>query len=79
MRVIDLSRVLAGPLCTQMLSDHGADVIKIEPPTGDDTRRLGPPFDAHGDAAYFSSVNRGKRSVCLDLTQPSDRAVLLSL
>ena len=78
-RVIDLSRVLAGPLCTQMLSDHGADVIKIEPPTGDDTRRLGPPFDEHGDAAYFSSVNRGKRSVCLDLTQPSDRAVLLSL
>ncbi|MBC8118863.1 MAG: CoA transferase, partial [Burkholderiaceae bacterium] len=78
-RVIDLSRVLAGPLCTQMLADHGADVIKIEPPTGDDTRRLGPPFDEHGDAAYFSSVNRGKRSVCLDLTQPADRAVLLSL
>ena len=76
-RVIDLSRVLAGPLCTQMLSDHGADVIKIEPPSGDDTRRLGPPFDEHGDAAYFSSVNRGKRSLCLDLTQPSERAVLL--
>ncbi|MBA2548104.1 MAG: CoA transferase [Burkholderiaceae bacterium] len=78
-RVIDLSRVLAGPLCTQMLADHGANVIKIEPPTGDETRRLGPPFDRHGDAAYFSAVNRGKRSVCLDLAQPSDRGVLQGL
>ena len=54
MRVIDLSRVLAGPLCTQMLADHGADVIKVEPPSGDETRLLGPPFTPDGDAAYFS-------------------------
>jgi len=78
-RVVDLSRILAGPLCTQMLADHGADVIKIEPPAGDDTRRLGPPFDEHGDAAYFSALNRGKRSVCLDLSQPSEQAVLRNL
>lgn len=45
-KVVDLSRVLAGPLCTQMLGDHGADVVKVEPPTGDETRTLGPPFDA---------------------------------
>ena len=63
LRVIDLSRVLAGPLCTQMLADHGADVIKVEPPAGDETRTLGPPFDADGDAAYFTAVNRGKRAI----------------
>src|SRR5690606_40329898 len=59
-RVVDLSRVLAGPLCTQMMADHGADVIKIEPPFGDETRQLRPPFDEHGIAAYFGAVNRGK-------------------
>ncbi len=75
-RVLDLSRVLAGPLCTQMLADHGADVIKVEPPAGDETRLLGPPFDAAGDAAYFSAVNRGKRSISLDLARPEGRAVL---
>jgi len=53
LKVVDLSRVLAGPLCTQMLADHGADVVKIEPPSGDETRGLGPPFDAAGQAAYF--------------------------
>lgn len=75
-RVLDLSRVLAGPLCTQMLADHGADVIKVEPPAGDETRLLGPPFDAAGDAAYFSAINRGKRSISLDLAHPEGRAVL---
>ena len=68
-RVIDLSRVLAGPLCTQMMADHGADVIKVEPPHGDETRHLGPPFDADGQAAYFGAVNRGKRGIALDLSQ----------
>lgn len=79
LRVIDLSRVLAGPLCTQMLADHGADVIKIEPPAGDETRTLGPPFDRHGDAAYFTSVNRGKRALTLDLSRPEGRNALLAL
>jgi crotonobetainyl-CoA:carnitine CoA-transferase CaiB-like acyl-CoA transferase len=79
LRVIDLSRVLAGPLCTQMLSDHGADVVKIEPPGGDETRGLGPPFDAHGDAAYFTAVNRGKRGMAMNLAEPAGRAVLLRL
>jgi len=78
-RVIDLSRVLAGPLCTQMLSDHGADVIKVEPPTGDETRTLGPPFDDAGDAAYFTAVNRGKRAISLNLAHPQGRETLLRL
>ena len=78
-RVVDLSRVLAGPLCTQMLADHGADVIKVEPPMGDETRLFGPPFDASGDAAYFSAVNRGKRALSLDLGHPDGRAVLEKL
>ena len=71
LRVVDLSRVLAGPLCTQMLADHGADVIKVEPPMGDETRTFGPPFDDDGNAAYFGAVNRGKRSIALDLSQPA--------
>ncbi|MEJ8810343.1 CoA transferase [Variovorax ureilyticus] len=79
LRVIDLSRVLAGPLCTQILSDHGADVIKIEPPTGDETRTLGPPFNDDGDAAYFTAVNRGKRALALNLAQPEGRDTLLHL
>jgi crotonobetainyl-CoA:carnitine CoA-transferase CaiB-like acyl-CoA transferase len=76
LRVVDLSRVLAGPLCTQMLADHGADVVKIEPPAGDETRGLGPPFDAAGQAAYFGAVNRGKRGMALDLSRAEGRAVL---
>ncbi|MGH6641252.1 MAG: CaiB/BaiF CoA transferase family protein [Bradyrhizobium sp.] len=76
LRVVDLSRVLAGPLCTQMLADHGADVVKIEPPAGDETRGLGPPFDAAGQAAYFGAVNRGKRGMALDLSCAEGRAVL---
>jgi crotonobetainyl-CoA:carnitine CoA-transferase CaiB-like acyl-CoA transferase len=75
-RVVDLSRVLAGPLCTQMLADHGADVIKVEPPMGDETRLFGPPFDDAGDAAYFAAVNRSKRALSLDLAQIEGRAVV---
>jgi crotonobetainyl-CoA:carnitine CoA-transferase CaiB-like acyl-CoA transferase len=70
-RIVDLSRVLAGPLATQTLADLGADVVKVERPgEGDDTRRWGPPF-AGGDAAYFLSLNRNKRSVTVDLRSPS--------
>lgn len=84
-RVVDLSRVLAGPWSTQNLADLGADVIKIERPgSGDDTRRWGPPFvdrvDTDGrDAAYFFCANRNKRSLTLDFTQPEGREVLISL
>src|SRR5712691_5082272 len=71
-RVLDLSRVLAGPLCTQILGDLGADVIKVERPgEGDDTRHWGPPF-VGDDAAYFLSLNRNKRSICLDLSSSDD-------
>lgn len=77
-KVIDLSRVLGGPFCTQVLADHGADVIKIEPPQGDETRLWGPPFQ-HGSAAYFGGVNRNKQGMVLDLTQPEGRAVLHTL
>lgn len=76
LRIIDLTRVLAGPLCTQILSDHGADVIKVEPPCGDETRRLGPPFDSEGNAAYFSALNRGKQAISLDLSKPDAQEVL---
>lgn len=76
LKVVDLTRVLAGPLCTQILSDQGADVVKVEPPAGDETRRLGPPFDGSGSAAYFSALNRGKRSLSLDLSMPAAQEVL---
>ncbi len=78
-RVLDLSRVLAGPFCCTVLADLGADVLKVERPgVGDDTRRWGPPF--HGeDAAYFFSVNRDRRSLALDLTTAPGRAVVARL
>jgi crotonobetainyl-CoA:carnitine CoA-transferase CaiB-like acyl-CoA transferase len=79
LRVLDLSRVLAGPLCTQMLADHGASVIKVEPPSGDETRTLGPPFDEQGTAAYYLALNRGKRALALDLGCEGGREVLLRL
>jgi len=77
-RILDLTRVLAGPLATQTLADLGAEVIKVERPgTGDDTRAWGPPFlkDRDGnetrDSTYFLSCNRGKKSVSLDLSTPA--------
>ena len=85
-RVLDLSRVLAGPWCTQTLADLGADVIKIERPgSGDDTRTWGPPFlkDAQGqntaEAAYYLGANRNKRSVTCDIAQPEGQALIREL
>jgi crotonobetainyl-CoA:carnitine CoA-transferase CaiB-like acyl-CoA transferase len=79
LKVIDLSRVLGGPYCAQMLADHGADVIKVEPPQGDETRLWGPPFDKDGISAYFAGINRNKRTIALDLAKPAGRDVLLKL
>ena len=76
---MDLSRVLAGPYCTMLLADLGADVVKVERPGGgDETRSWGPPF-AGGEAAYYLSVNRNKRSVALDLADEGDRALARTL
>jgi crotonobetainyl-CoA:carnitine CoA-transferase CaiB-like acyl-CoA transferase len=78
-RVADLSRVLAGPYCTMVLADLGADVVKVERPEGgDETRGWGPPF-AGGEAAYYLSVNRGKRSCALDLGAEDGRQIALDL
>ncbi len=75
LRVLDFSRVLAGPFATMLLADFGATVVKVERPgTGDDTRSWGPPFDASGQATYFQSVNRNKTSVALDLGDPDGQA-----
>src|SRR5580698_7368837 len=78
LKVIDLTRVLGGPYCTMILSDHGAEVIKIEPPQGDEVRDWGPPFH-DGDASYFIGINRNKRSLALDISKPEGKAVLLRL
>lgn len=79
-KVLDLSRVLAGPLCTMLLADLGADVIKVERPgAGDETRGWGPPFDASGESAYYLSINRNKLSIAADLSRPDDRSVVLQL
>ena len=85
-RVLDLSRILAGPWSTQVLADLGAEVIKLERPgTGDDTRAWGPPFlktkDGHNttDSAYFASTNRGKKSITLDIATPEGQAIAREL
>ena len=76
-RILDLTRVLAGPICTMMLGDLGADVIKIERPAGgDETRGWGPPFDDRGESAYFLSVNRNKLSVAADFNVAEDRSLI---
>jgi crotonobetainyl-CoA:carnitine CoA-transferase CaiB-like acyl-CoA transferase len=78
LNVIDLSRVLGGPYCSQALADHGADVIKLEPLGGDETRGWGPPFE--GDtAAYFRGVNRNKKGIAVDLSKPEGIELLLQL
>jgi formyl-CoA transferase len=77
-RIVDLTRVLGGPYATQLLGDHGAEIVKIEPPQGDEVRDWGPPFH-EGDASYFIGVNRNKRSLGLDLSKAEGRAVLLRL
>jgi formyl-CoA transferase len=85
LRVLDLTQMLAGPFATMLLADQGADVIKIEPPGGDRTRRNGPwlpgalPFDEGGFGAYFGSVNRNKRSIVIDLKTETGRAQLLAM
>lgn len=83
LKVLDLSRVLAGPWCTQMLADLGADVVKVERPlVGDDTRHWGPPFlqDADGNdtdqATYFTACNRNKRSITIDMAQAEGQALI---
>lgn len=82
MRVIDLTQVLAGPFCTQILADHGAEVLKVEPLKGDETRKLGP-YRADDElreiSGYYQSVNRNKKSIALDLKAPEGREVLLKL
>ena len=78
-RVLDLTRALAGPFCTLMLGDYGADVIKIEiPGTGDDTRHWGPPFIGE-ESAYFLSINRNKRSLTLNMRDPEAKEIFLKL
>ena len=78
-RVVDLTRILAGPLCAMMLGDMGAEIVKVEPPgSGDDTRTWGPPF-VGGEAAYFLGANRNKRSLTLNLAAPAGQGVLREL
>ena len=77
-KVLELARVLAGPWCGMTLADLGADVIKVEPPTGDDTRGWGPPF-RDGLSAYFACCNRNKRSIALDLRAPESKPVIEAL
>src|SRR2546421_12307402 len=79
-RVLDLSRMLAGPYGSMLLADMGAEVIKVEEPDGGDPMRLmGPPFLPDGESAYFLSINRNKKSIALDLTTPAGRGVFLDL
>ena len=76
-KVIDLTRVLSGPFCTMLLADMGAEVIKIEPPKGDNVRNQGDMVD--GFSSYFAQFNRNKKSVILDLYQESEKEILKSL
>ena len=82
-RIIDLTRVLAGPFCTQLLADYGAEVIKIERPgIGDDTRRWGPPYlqgvggEDTTESAFYLSANRNKRSVTIDMSRPEGQKLI---
>ena len=78
-KVLDLTRILAGPLCAQTLGDMGAEVIKVEPPgAGDDTRSWGPPF-AGGESAYFLGINRNKRSITLNMAAKAGQEILARL
>jgi len=84
LRVLELARILAGPWIGQTLADLGADVIKVESPEGDDTRRWGPPFIERGDgsareAAYFHCCNRGKRSVIANFSEPAGQDFVKAL
>ena len=80
LKVLDLSRVLAGPVCSMMLGDLGADVIKVERPgEGDETRGWGPPFNTDGESAYFLAINRNKKSLAADLSDDTDRGIVLDL
>ncbi len=79
LKVLELARILAGPWAGQLLSDLGAEVIKVESPAGDDTRTWGPPFDADGTAAYFHGCNRGKQSIIADFTKAEDVARVRAL
>jgi crotonobetainyl-CoA:carnitine CoA-transferase CaiB-like acyl-CoA transferase len=78
LKVVDLTRVLGGPYCTMILSDHGADVVKVEPPQGDEVRDWGPPFH-EGDASYFIGVNRNKRAMAIDLRRSEGQAIILKM
>lgn len=78
LKVLDLSRILGGPLCGQILGDHGADVLKVEPPQGDDTRMWGPPFQ-DGVASYYRGLNRNKRTQFMDLSQVEGQTRVLEL
>jgi crotonobetainyl-CoA:carnitine CoA-transferase CaiB-like acyl-CoA transferase len=80
LKVLDLSRVLAGPVCSMMLGDLGADVIKVERPgEGDETRDWGPPFNPDGESAYFLAINRNKKSLAAELSDDADRGIVLDL
>src|ERR1700712_1576169 len=79
-KVLDLSRVLAGPICTMLLGDLGADVLKVERPgSGDESRGWGPPFDTEGRSAYYLSVNRNKLGIALDFDLAADRETIAGL
>ena len=77
-KIIDLSRVLGGPYCTQLLGDLGAYVIKIEPPQGDETRDWGPPFEME-ESAYFKGINRNKKSISIDISSNEGQKILFKL